>query len=71
MSEKISLDSSELIPYIRKAASVKKGGLFVLTRKRIFVRIKTVIAMRKLIYFPIVSLMAVTGKSRPQGKQAG
>ena len=26
--------------------------------------------MRKLIYFPIVSLMAVTGKSRPQGKQA-
>ena len=25
--------------------------------------------MRKLIYFPIVSLMAVTGKSRPQGKQ--
>ena len=50
---------------------VEKGGLFVLTRKRIFVRIKTVIAMRKLIYFPIVSLMAVTGKSRPQGKQAG
>ena len=27
--------------------------------------------MMKLIYFPIVSLMAVTGKSRPQGKQAG
>lgn len=27
--------------------------------------------MRKLIYFPIASLMAITGKSRPQGKQAG
>ncbi|RGN00415.1 hypothetical protein DW973_07510 [Parabacteroides merdae] len=65
------LSNNKLIPYIRKAASVKKGGLFVLTRKRIFVRIKTEIAMRKLIYFPIASLMAVTGKSRPQGKQAG